>query len=77
MIFDRTYVRPTDVPSHRLHYTMLLVFWGFWFCCSTLFCGVWVLVFCFCFDRVCLVFGWWVFCLFVLGRGFPWVPPKH
>jgi len=24
-----------------------------------------------------LVFGWCVFCWFVLVRGCPWVPPKH
>jgi len=40
---------------------------------------LWVVGACFliCFDRLCLVFGWCVFCWFVFGRGFPWVPPKH
>ena len=34
-----------DVPCHLLYMYMLSVFLGFWFCGSSVFGGVWVVVF--------------------------------
>ena len=34
-----------DVPRLPLYMYMLSVFWGFWFCGSSVFGGVWVVVF--------------------------------
>ena len=56
-----------DVPRLPLYMYMLSVFWGFWFCGWGVFGGVWVVVFLICFDRLCLVFGWWVFCFVCAG----------
>ena len=57
-----------EVPWYPPLLCVYTVFWGFWFSglcvVGVFFVCVWV----FCL----LVFGW-----FVLGRSFPWEPPKH